>query len=137
LLRQELIGFEEDNPEVHKTFRAQTRDIDLSINLVCLHKTEGGLYFFDKEGKPIIFKLEVKLRPDLPKNLLRNAISLQNPAIIKYFIEQQPPLSWREDATLRHCRYAIFENSINEEISGFTLRLSQKMGLEIIPKPKP
>ena len=132
LLHQKMAGLEEDNPEVHATFRAQTRDIDLSMTLICLHKTAVSVAIYD-EDKLLHFNLDDPLCPDLSKMLLQNGISIQHKGIVNHFLTQPLPQSWRENAALRYCRYAIFEDN-EYDLPSHTLRLDKQLGLQIIKK---
>ena len=133
LLKQEILGLEEDNPETHNTFRAQTRDIDFSITVVCLHRDTNELHIYGKNGEHLPIDLNSTPRPNMVKMLLQNALSIQHRGIGKYFVEQNPPQSWRKSAALRYCRYTIFENGICE-LPNYTLRLSRELGLEMIER---
>ncbi len=132
-LAQEILGLDEENPEVHNTLRAQTRDIDFSITVVCLHKDEQGLCVWDDNDRPINIDLTDTPHPNLTKLLLQNAISIQSQWLGKYFVEQEPPQSWSKDSALRHCRVAVFEKGIYE-LPNFILKLSRDFGLETIRK---
>ena len=132
LLSQKMAGLEEDNPEVHETFRAKTRDIDVSLTLVCLRKTADAVAIYDGE-KQISFNLEDPLPPDLPKKLLQNGISIQHRGVVNHFIPQQLPSSWQENSALRYCRYAIFEDG-ECDLPRYTLKLDKQFGLQIIKK---
>ncbi|MCP5094611.1 MAG: CRISPR-associated helicase Cas3' [Chloroflexi bacterium] len=132
LLSQKMTGLEEDNPEVHTAFRAKTRDIDVSMTLICLHKTAVSVAIYDKEDLTL-FNLEDPLRSDLPKKLLQNSISIQHKGLINHFTSQQIPFSWQENATLRYCRYVIFEDG-ECDLPKHTLKLDEQFGLQIIRK---
>ena len=131
LLSQAVAGLDEDNPEVHKTFQAQTRDIDSGISLVCLHKNEDGLCIYTKNGT-----ISINLTEDFPRNHLKhlqqNIISVQHIAVYLRFVAKEVPKPWRNEAALRHLRPVIFENGENNEVPNYTLKLSQEFGLEII-----
>ncbi|MCP4416588.1 MAG: CRISPR-associated helicase Cas3', partial [Chloroflexi bacterium] len=132
LLSQKMAGLEEDNPEVHAAFRAKTRDIDVSVTLICLHKTAVSVAIHDAE-KSIQFNLEDPLHSDLPNKLLQNGISIQHKGLVNHFIPQQLPSSWQENAALRYCRYAIFEDGVCE-LPQYALKLNKQLGLQIIRK---
>jgi CRISPR-associated endonuclease/helicase Cas3 len=134
LLDPKMFELEEDDPELHETFRAQTRDIDLSLTLVCLQKSGGAVSIYVENDQMETFNLEDPLSSGLPKKLLRNALSLQHKGVISHFLKQPIPSAWRKDAALRYCRYTIFNQGINNDVPGYTLSLSHPLGLQIIKK---
>ena len=57
-LSQRMLDLEEDDPQVHATRSARTRDIDFSIDLVCLHRDGDGLYVFAGSGDKLKAELD-------------------------------------------------------------------------------
>ena len=133
LLDQESLDLEEDNPSTHEMLRAQTRDIDFSITLVCLQRDSDGLYVFAENDQKLRVDLDVEPDRDVVKALLQNALAIQNRSVGKYLIEQAVPQSWANNAALRYCRQAIFDQG-SCELPKHTLKLSRDLGLEIIKK---
>ncbi len=133
LLSQCMLDLDEESPEVHETFRAQTRDIDPGISLICLHRDGEQLFIQIKEGR-LPINLEGNVYPELIKYLQQNMITVQNKAVVHHFIPQYPPANWQKEAALRHCRLVIFENECYHDVPRYTLRLTRKFGLEIIKK---
>ena len=134
LLAQQSLGLEEDNPEVHKTLQAQTRDIDFSVTVVCLHRDESGLFIYDEDNKPARIDLDTPPQRRQTGLLLQNAITIQNIGIGKHFVEQPSPHSWSRNAALRYCRHAVFVNGTCDDLPTHLLKLSQDFGLETIKK---
>jgi CRISPR-associated endonuclease/helicase Cas3 len=132
LLAQPISDLEEDDPTTHKAFRAQTRDIDFSITIVCLHRINGGVGIYNEERKMIAFDLEANLDPDLVQYLLKNSLGLQHRRVGKYFVDQKIPKLWQDNAALRHVRYVIFDDGVCHDVPGFTLIITPEFGLEII-----
>ena len=133
LLAQQSLGLEEDDPEVHKTLQAQTRDIDFSVTVVCLHRDESGLFVYDEDNKPARIDLDTPPQRRQTGLLLQNAIAIQNIGIGKHLVEQPPPHSWSRNAALRYCRHAVFVNGTCD-LPTYLLKLSQDFGLETIKK---
>ena len=134
LLAQQSLGLEEDNPEVHKTLQAQTRDIDFSVTVVCLHRDESGLFIYDEDNNPVRIDLDTPPQREQTGLLLQNAIAIQNIGIGKHLVEQPPPHSWSRNAALRYCRHAVFVNGTCDDLPTHLLKLSQDFGLETIKK---
>jgi CRISPR-associated endonuclease/helicase Cas3 len=122
---------QEDNPAVHQTFQARTRDIDLSLSLVCLHKIGDEVGVFQEDGSMLTFSLQSKLSTELSRILLQNAISIQNKRLVLHFLEHAVPSNWRENAALRFCRAAIFINGKYEGIPGHIITITRELGLQI------
>lgn len=133
LLAQHNLGLEEDNPEIHHTLQVQTRDIDFSVTVVCLHQDESGLFVYDEDDNHVRIDLSTPPHEKLTKLLLQNAIAIQNKGIGKYLVEQPPPHSWSRNAALRYCRHAVFVNGTCD-LPTHLLKLSQDFGLETIKK---
>lgn len=135
LLKQAVVGLDEDNPEVHHTFRAQTRDIDAGITLVCVHRTAGRHFIETPTGE-----LAIDLTEPVPfqhiQFIHQNSLTVQHPALFRYFIQQAPPAAWQQQAALRHLRVATFEAGCCMDVPNYTLILSRRLGLEIM-KLKP
>ncbi len=134
LLKQRNANLDEESPDVHETLRAQTRDIDPGIALVCLHREGEQLVIYTPTGKETI-DLQAAPSRTLIQHLQQNTITVQHKALLHHFLDQQLPASWQKEAALRHCRPVIFENGCYTHADlKYILRLSQKLGLEIIKK---
>lgn len=132
-LKQRNENLDEESPEVHDTFRAQTRDIDPGISLVCLHWEGDAVYIYTKNGKRAV-NLEEAMWPDLIKALQQNTITVQHKGVVHHFVPQPVPTSWQKQAALRHCRPILFTNNVHDVVEKYTLKLTQVLGLEIIKK---
>lgn len=132
LLFQRNWQLEEENPEVNRALQARTRDIDLSVSLICLQQGAEGLAVQTAEGL-VGIELDEALSSAQIRQLLQNAITVQHPGIVRHFLreEQEIPASWRKNAALRYCRPAIFEKGYCR-LPGYTLRLTRAYGLEIM-----
>jgi len=133
LLSQSILGLEEDNPKVHETFRAQTRDIDPGISLICLYQTNEGIAVLTENG---LLPIDLSKKPsaDLTRQLLQNIVTLQHRAVVHYFLEHVAlPIGWQRSAALRYTRPVIFENG-QYYLNGtsYTLRISRRFGMEIL-----
>jgi len=134
LLKQRNANLDEESPAVHETFRAQTRDIDPGIALVCLHREGESLIIHTKEGKKTI-NLQAAVPRNLIKHLQQNTITVQHKGLVHHFVDQQPPTSWQKEAALRHCRPVVFDGGHYDDPNlKYVLHLSPKFGLEIIKK---
>lgn len=133
LLTQRNSNLDEDDPTIHKAFRAATRNADPSISLICLHRVNGGLYL-DPEGG--VTQLDTSAKPDkeLVKQLLRRSISVQNRTVIDYFADNKPEFTWKETAALKYSTPVIFENgrfTFAFKDKKYVLMLDRQTGLTI------
>jgi CRISPR-associated endonuclease/helicase Cas3 len=136
LLGQSGLDLDEESPDVHETFRAQTRDIDPGISLICLHRA-GEQVFIHTKDDIMIVNPEGEIPREVIKQLQQNMITVQHKGLLHHFVDIQPLASWQKEAALRHCRPVIFEDGFYNDHPKYTLRLSQKLGLEIIKKELP
>lgn len=135
LLTQTILGLKEDDPAVHETFQAKTRDIAPGITLVCLFQAENGVRLRPDDDAPP-FDHQAPLTPDLARELWQNSITVQNWTLIHHFGPQEGtiPPSWRKHPVLRYTRPVIFVDGVytftyNEKM--YELRLSETLGLQI------
>jgi len=135
LLTQTILGLEEDNPAVHETFQAKTRDIAPGVTLVCLFQAENGVRLDPDDDVPP-FDYEAPLTPDRARELWQNSITVQNWTLINYFSPQEEtvPITWRKHPVLRYTRPVIFVDGVyrfthSEKL--YELGLSQTLGLQL------
>lgn len=135
LLTQTILGLEEDNPAVHQTFQAKTRDIAPGVTLVCLFQAENGVRLDPDDDTPP-FDYEAPLTPDRARELWQNSITVQNWILINHFSPQEDtvPVTWRKHPVLRYTQPVIFVDDVyrfthNEKL--YELRLSQMLGLQL------
>lgn len=135
LLSQTILGLEEDNPTVHQTFQAKTRDIAPSITLICLFHHPDGITLAPDDGQP--FDHTVPLTPDIARDLWKNSISVHNWALINHFAPQEDtlPASWKKHPVLKYSRPVIFSAGkylFEQNDTPYQLQLSQTLGLQLI-----
>lgn len=141
LLDQTILGLEEDNPAVHGTFQAKTRDIAPGITLVCLFQAENGVLLKPNDDAPP-FDYQSPLTPDRARALWQNSITVQNWTLINHFSPQEetvPPI-WRNHPVLRFTRPVIFVDGVyhfTHKEKAYELRLSQLLGLQLINLSEP
>ncbi|VAW35174.1 CRISPR-associated helicase Cas3, partial [hydrothermal vent metagenome] len=139
LMKQAILQLEEDDPEVHQTFRAQTRDIDPGVSLICLHqngdRTTKDTDVAVHDGQKLIpFNLET-IPFSLTKTLLKNMLNIHHRGVIKALVDQPLPKNWKDHAALSYARPLLFINGICDlPDSKYYLKLTQTFGLEIIKK---
>lgn len=129
LLRNDLLA--EEDAELHQSLQALTRLIQPTVSLVCLHQQPDGLSL-DPEGS---VEIDLKTKPthDQTKDLAQRVVNVSHPAVRNYFLRQVEPRGWRDHTLLHTHRAAIFtKGECYLEGTDYLLRLSRRMGLEII-----
>ncbi|MEZ4540213.1 MAG: CRISPR-associated helicase Cas3' [Chloroflexota bacterium] len=136
LLTQTILGLEEDNPAVHETFQAKTRDIAPGITLICLFQAENGVRLDPDDPTPP-FDHWAPLTDDRASTLWQNNITVQNWTLVRHFgpREETVPPTWREHPVLRYSRPVLFVDGVyrfHHDGKSYELRLSQKLGLQLV-----
>jgi CRISPR-associated endonuclease/helicase Cas3 len=133
LLSNNNRNLDEDDPTVHHAFRAATRNADPSVTLICLHRVGEGISL-DPKGANL---LDTSRKPekDTIRQLLGQSISVQKRAVVDYFTERNPELSWKgwkEVAALKYAFPIVFENGRCSLVgTKYTLILDRHTGLTI------
>jgi len=121
-------GLDEDNPAVHRSLQANTRDVEPSVQVVCLHKSGGGIFLRSGgEGQ-----IDIARTPDgeTIRLLLQRAMTITDKRVVFSLFEQQPPEPWKKCAPLRYHRLLEFENGLTR-IGNYLLNLDPETGLSI------
>jgi CRISPR-associated endonuclease/helicase Cas3 len=133
LLWRENDLLEEERPEIHASLQAMTRLMRPTINLVCLHGEPDACRLALDSGGLLQVDLTQKPTPNLTRELAQRVVTISHPAALRYFAAQTAPPGWREHTLLHTHRTAVFSNGICPlEGTAYLLRLSQRLGLEII-----
>jgi len=121
---------EEDNPELHETYRALTRDAPPSVTLVCLHG-EDGRVVLEPGGAEV--PLEQEPPPALARELAQRTVGVSHYTVLTHFLAQKSPAGWQEHPALRYYRAAVFIGG-RCDIGSHILSLDRELGLTIKPR---
>jgi CRISPR-associated endonuclease/helicase Cas3 len=113
---------DDENPDLHETVRALTRDAEPSITVVCLGT--------DDRGRALARLPVGKVQQRHARELLRFSLPVRSRGLFEALIEEQVPAAWRKNAHLRHCRALRFTQG-SCSFGRFRLRLSEDEGLVI------
>jgi CRISPR-associated endonuclease/helicase Cas3 len=113
---------DDENPDLHETVRALTRDAEPSITVVCLGT--------DDQGRPLAKLPKGEIRQSQARELLRFSLPVRNKPLFEALVETQAPTGWRTNAHLRHCRVLRFIRG-SCPFGRFSLRLTEDEGLVI------
>jgi CRISPR-associated endonuclease/helicase Cas3 len=118
---------EDEDPGVHESVKAATRDGAPSIQVVCLTREEGklsavcGAEEVDLESEP---------GESLTIELLASSVSVQTKGLYHALRDQPPPAGWKKSSHLRFHRAVEFVEG-QTQVGPYRLRLSRELGLVI------
>jgi CRISPR-associated endonuclease/helicase Cas3 len=121
---------EEDDPTVHRAFRALTRYEDRpSVTVVCLRTADGGVAV---ETESVALPVDLAAPPgaDLTAKLMQRTVNLTGVAA-RHFISNTAAPGWQHSALLRHLRPAVFDGQGVIHADRLTLRLDADLGVII------
>jgi len=124
------LSLEEDNPELHRHYRALTRWQDRpSVEIVCLHLVDGQPHVrCDDTMLPV--DLTAAPSDDLVEKLVRQAVRISGQAA-KELLASDAPTGWRMNSLLRYHRAAVFDEKGRFAGDAFALRLDSELGIVI------
>ena len=124
----------EDDPRLNDALRALTRLAQPTITLVCLAEQADGLHPLYHTMRSTIHSEAISLseQPSRAKTatLMRAAVNVTRPEIVREFASQEVPSGWREHSVLKYCRPAVFVNDVLL-VGDFRLTLTRELGLHI------
>lgn len=123
----------EDAPHKHADVLAKTRDIGMTVTVVCLYRADGRVVLSPRDATPVPFEGDARDKTPLPRpvvrRLLERAVTLQHRAIVRAAIQEDVPPAWRYTAALRHLRPLVFGPDLRASLGGIALRLDPDLGL--------
>ena len=127
------LGMEEDNSEVHASFKALTRADPPGVTVICLNGTADGGVYLDLPGKIVPFDDHAPLSPETIKLLLSCSVQINHPdQVVNWFSTQPVPEDWKKKPALRYCRRALFTGGCYQlDGTPHVLRLDRELGLTI------
>jgi hypothetical protein len=126
-LEQQSQQLEEDDPEAAKKIQAQTRDSDLTIQLVVIYHIEGRDYL-DPTGLDLF---EEANEPDIPRvgRLLNNEVTISHGGCFACYAARSVPKGWRRKGMLRHHRIVRVDGGGRSLPGDFFLRVDHELGV--------
>jgi len=107
---------DDEDPEVHKTVRAATREGPPSITVVML-----------KEDTMLTSKPKI---PEMQK-LLDRSVKLSHRGVFHALLEDESPKEWSQNAHLRHARLLRLDERDQAFVSNHALTVAEKLGVVI------
>lgn len=121
-----------DDPELHPSLQAKTRQGPPSVKAICLHKVGEGL-FLDAVGK-VPVSLAAPFDWKMEEASVEAEVSISHPGIFHLLKGQEPPPAWKRSGMLRHHRKIEFEEGV-ATLGKYIIRLDPDLGL-VIKKPE-
>lgn len=109
---------DDEDPEVHATVRAATREGDPSITVVMLPTNE-----------------QMTARPEIPevKGLLDRSVKISHRGLFRAYLENGvQPTEWSKNTHLRYARLQRHDENGTGQIEGYTLLVDKNLGVVIM-----
>jgi CRISPR-associated endonuclease/helicase Cas3 len=130
LIRNGTDAREEDDPAVHASLQARTRDIEASTTVLCVF-AQGEELSLDPEATSRV-SLDRVPDPDSQRRMLLRAISISNPGWAKFLARRESPAAWSRIAQLRHVKVLVL-GPTGEWSEDPEVRLDPELGL-VLPR---
>ncbi len=117
----------DDEPEVHASLRARTRDIEDSVLVVCLTDHGDGACLSNDDPTPVDLHAPPSLA--LTRRLIERSVPIQHRRYVRALRRLPVPEAWRRNASLRNARPLIFDPQGLASVDGHDLRLDPQLGL--------
>ncbi|QDU60454.1 CRISPR-associated endonuclease/helicase Cas3 [Planctomycetes bacterium Pan216] len=128
LLCNNKVGLDEENPDVHQSLRAATRDARESVTVSFLWEV-AGQPCLDRDGSEPV-DLMARPNPTTTRRLLERSVSLSTIKWVR-LLRDEPcrPLAWQKSGVLRHAHVAVLPPSGIWERRGQRLKLDDNLGV--------
>jgi len=125
---------EEDNPSLHPSVQALTRDSEgPTVSVVCLFGTPESPCL-DPEGN-VPVDMQTTPTMETQKALLMRSVSLAHRGVAPILVwEYHTPEGWRWSSLLRHHRVLYFDSTRTTEVGSYLLALDSQLGIVISNK---
>ncbi len=121
---------EDESLSIHRDLHALTRSTQPTANLVCLLRNGNGrLKTLDG-----LLDIDMKCTPKDATLIaaLRSAVKIGQSAVLRYFMSQTVPASWKKSPHLRYAFPLEFEGDVCTLQQGLSLKLDKQLGVIIL-----
>lgn len=123
LFEIDILNLDEDNPEIHKTLQALTRDDEMpSVSIVVLTDAEAA-------------NIDPKAKPDkeLSEFLLKRETKISKKGLTNLIVADKnlKPKNWKNSALLRHHRLLRLDENNETILGNFKISLDARLGIVI------
>ena len=121
---------DEDDPVIHETLRAITRDAEPSVQVICLVGRDGQVFVSEEAVDPV--ELTVAPNRPLTGQLVRRTISVSRLSLVRALLNRAEylPAGWKDRPLLHHRRAIVFTDGV-AIVGGDRLLLHPELGLVI------
>lgn len=124
--------YDDDDPLVHETLRAATREGDPSLTIVCAGTDANGWALALPPASIPNAKTNSQAHAEAARTMLGFAVSVSSQGLLHVLKKDEyAPDAWKDSPLLRYHRSLTFDNGACDGVPGYRLRLSQDVGLEI------
>jgi CRISPR-associated endonuclease/helicase Cas3 len=124
-----LSDLDEDNPEVHPTIRAATRDTDPNVQLIIVYERAGS-DFLDAAGT-VPFSAKAVPTHATAVALLENEISLSDARVVHTLLNEQVPKGWRKHGLFRYHRLLRLNTNGQACVGKYIICVNDIIGVRI------
>ncbi len=124
--------YDDDDPLVHETLRAATREGDPSLSVVCAGTDANGRALALPPASIPNAKADPQAHAQAARAMLGFAVSVSSQGLFHALKKDEyAPDAWKDSPLLRYHRALAFDNGLCDDVPGYRLRLSRDLGLEI------
>lgn len=123
---------DEEDPELHRAFRAMTRYEERpSVTLICLRQRDGAVTV-ETDGEHLPLDLDAPPDDKMLDHLLGSRASVSHAGITRHFMDSvSRPEAWKRTPLLRYAYPAVFDEHDRLQAGRHELRLDEFLGLVI------
>ena len=126
LFENVILGLDEDNPDIHKSLQASTRDIETpSVSVIILKQSELSVVDLDSEPDRKAAEYLLVREAKISRWGLTNAIISD---------DELKPQTWKKSPHLRHYRRLVLDENNEIEIDKHRIKLDELLGICIEAK---
>ncbi len=130
--------YDDDDPLVHETLRAATREGDPSLTIVCAGTDANGRALALPPASIPHAKADFQAHAQAARAMLGFAVSVSSQGLFHILKKDEyAPAAWKDSPLLRYHRALTFDNGACHSVPGYRLRLSRDLGLEIEKASQP
>jgi CRISPR-associated endonuclease/helicase Cas3 len=121
---------DEENPLVHPSRMAKTRDAKPSVTVIFVFRKQEELFL--RRDSVASIHLDAEPSPDHLRTLLSRSAILSRQGLVQWLFQQEPPPPWRISGMLRYCRLVELDECGEATLGTFRLRVDDELGIQYL-----